>query len=143
MAQRHAGDAMGLVEAMIVAGIGCRKGASASDIDAVIDAAFAEARIAVSELSLIATAELKRNEPGIAAAASARGLRVEIIPQAQLEEADSRASTSSQRVQAAAGVGSVAEAAALAAAGPGAHLLVPRVVLGPATCALAASEPAP
>jgi cobalt-precorrin 5A hydrolase len=134
---------MGMVEAMIVAGIGCRKGASARDIDAVIDAALAEARIPVSELTVIATAELKMNEPGIAEAASARGLRVEVVPQAQLEEADTRASTSSQRVRAAAGVGSVAEAAALAAAGPGAQLLIPRVVLGPATCALAASEPAP
>ena len=128
---------------MIVAGIGCRKGASARDIDAVIDAALAEARIPVSELTVIATAELKMNEPGIAEAASAHGLRVEIVPQAQLEEADTRASTSSLRVRAAAGVGSVAEAAALAAAGPGAQLLILRVVLGPATCALAASEPAP
>ena len=128
---------------MIVAGIGCRKGASARDIDAVIDAALAEAGIPVSELTVIATAELKMNEPGIAEAASARGLRVEVVPQAQLEEADTRASTSSQRVRAAAGVGSVAEAAALAAAGPGAQLLMPRVVLGPATCALATSEPAP
>ena len=134
---------MGLAEAMIVAGIGCRKGASARDIDAVIDAALAEAGLSVSELTMIATAELKMNEPGIAEVALARGLRVEIIPQAQLRKADSRASTSSQRVHELAGVGSVAEAAALAAAGPGAHLIVPRVVLGPATCALAASEPAP
>ena len=128
---------------MIVAGIGCRKGASARDIDAVIDAALAEAGLPVSQLTMIATAERKRDEAGIAEAASARGLRVEIVPQARLEEADTRASTSSRRVRAAAGVGSVAEAAALAAAGPGAQLLMPRVVLGPATCALAASEPAP
>ena len=128
---------------MIVAGIGCRKGASAQDIDAVIDAALAEAGLPVSELTMIATAERKRGEPGIAEAASVRGLRVEIVPQVQLEEADARASTSSQRARATAGVGSVAEAAALAAAGPGATLLVPRVVLGPATCALAASELAP
>ena len=134
---------MGMVEAMIVAGIGCRKGASAQDIDAVIDAALAEAGLPVSELTMIATAERKRDEPGIAEAASVRGLRVEIVPQTQLEEAAARASTSSQRVRATAGVGSVAEAAALAAAGPGATLLVPRIVLGPATCALAASELAP
>ena len=128
---------------MIVAGIGCRKGASARDIDAVIDAALAEAGLPVSELTMIATAERKRDEPGIAKAASARGLRVAVITQAQLERADTRASTSSPRVIAAAGVGSVAEAAALAAAGPDARLLVPRVVVGRATCALAASESAP
>ena len=128
---------------MIVAGVGCRKGASAQDIAAVLDAALSEAGIPVADLTLIATAERKRDEPGIAEAALARGVRVEVIPQAQLEEADIRASTSSQRARAASGVGSVAEAAALAAAGPGARLLVPRIVLGPATCALAASELAP
>jgi cobalt-precorrin 5A hydrolase len=37
------------------------------------------------------------------------------------------------------GVSSVAEAAALAAGGPQAHLLGARIVVGPATCALAAT----
>jgi cobalt-precorrin 5A hydrolase len=41
------------------------------------------------------------------------------------------------------GVGSVAEAAALAAGGPDARLVVPRIAIGPATCALAASGAAP
>jgi cobalt-precorrin 5A hydrolase len=39
------------------------------------------------------------------------------------------------------GVGSVAEAAALAAAGSASKLIVPRIVVGTATCALAASLP--
>jgi cobalt-precorrin 5A hydrolase len=42
-------------------------------------------------------------------------------------------------VLAVAGVPSVSEAAALAAAGPGARLIAPRVAVGPATCALAAT----
>jgi cobalt-precorrin 5A hydrolase len=41
------------------------------------------------------------------------------------------------------GVPSVAEAAALAAAGPSARLLAARIALGPVTCALAQSENAP
>jgi cobalt-precorrin 5A hydrolase len=40
-------------------------------------------------------------------------------------------------------VPSVAEAAALAAAGPAARLIGPRLVIGSATCALAASETPP
>jgi len=40
------------------------------------------------------------------------------------------------------GVPSVAEAAALAAAGPSAQLISPRLVIGSATCALASSEEA-
>jgi cobalt-precorrin 5A hydrolase len=46
-------------------------------------------------------------------------------------------------VLALAGVPSVAEAAALAAAGPKARLILPRIVVGPATCALASTEEAP
>jgi cobalt-precorrin 5A hydrolase len=41
------------------------------------------------------------------------------------------------------GVSSVAEAAALAAGGPDARLVVPRIAIGPATCALADSGAAP
>ena len=37
---------------------------------------------------------------------------------------------------------SVAEAAALAAAGPGSRLLVPRIAVADATCAVAAADPA-
>jgi cobalt-precorrin 5A hydrolase len=40
-------------------------------------------------------------------------------------------------------VPSVAEAAALAAGGPGARLIAPRIALGPATCALADSGGGP
>jgi cobalt-precorrin 5A hydrolase len=38
------------------------------------------------------------------------------------------------------GVPSAAEAAALAAGGPAARLLAPRIAVGPATCALATDE---
>jgi cobalt-precorrin 5A hydrolase len=41
------------------------------------------------------------------------------------------------------GVPSVSEAAALAAAGPDARLIAPRVAVGPATCALAITGDAP
>jgi cobalt-precorrin 5A hydrolase len=46
-------------------------------------------------------------------------------------------------VRALAGVPSVAEAAALAAGGPKARLILPRIVVGPVTCALAESGDAP
>jgi cobalt-precorrin 5A hydrolase len=59
------------------------------------------------------------------------------VPQAALEQAGARAVTRSQRVRALTGVPSLSEAAALAAAGPSARLLAPRIAVGPATCALA------
>jgi cobalt-precorrin 5A hydrolase len=60
-----------------------------------------------------------------------------------LAAANDRVETPSQRVAALAGVGSVAEAAALAAAGPASKLIVPRRIVGAATCALAVSPPEP
>lgn len=128
---------------MIVAGIGCRQGASAAEITAVIASALAQAGLASNALHMIATAAGKGDEHGIVSAAAAMGLRLMLVPQQELVAAGARAQTRSERVIALKGVPSVAEAAALAACGPSARLLAPRVVLGPATCALAMIEATP
>lgn len=125
---------------MIVAGIGCRKGATALEIDAAIDAALAEAGQTAEALSCIATSDGKGAEPGIIEAVAGRGLGLVLVKPAELEAAGPRTQSSSPRVKELFGVPSVAEAAALAAAGPSSTLLVPRIVVGPATCAIAASE---
>ncbi|HLK82682.1 MAG TPA: cobalamin biosynthesis protein [Xanthobacteraceae bacterium] len=128
---------------MIVAGVGCRKGVQAAEIEAAIMAAFAQAGVAVSRLGLIATSAAKGEEPGIAAAASAIGVPLVTIPPPDLAAAGLRATTRSERVIALAGVPSVAEAAALAAGGPTARLIAPRIAAGPATCALVETEVPP
>jgi cobalt-precorrin 5A hydrolase len=125
---------------MIVAGVGCRKGASADDIGAVIGAALARAGFATQALDLIAAPELKRDEQGVAAAAAALGVPLVLIGEADLKVAGARAETRSERVLALTGIPSVAEAAALAGGGPTARLIVPRIAVGSATCALAVSE---
>jgi cobalt-precorrin 5A hydrolase len=131
---------MGVGEAMIVAGIGCRKGASAAEIEAAIAAALAQAGCALEALGLIATSDGKGGEPGIVAAAAARGVRLVTVGPADLEAAGTRTQSSSPRVLALTGVPSVAEAAALAAGGSKARLLLPRIVVGPVTCALAETD---
>jgi len=128
---------------MIVAGIGCRKGAAAAEIEAAIAAALARAGIAAHFLNAIATSAAKGDEPGIAAAASARGVPLVLVPQDRLEAAGEHTATRSERVAALTGVPSLAEAAALAAGGPSARLLGARVAIGPATCALVESREAP
>jgi len=143
MAHRHAGDTVDLGEAVIVAGIGCRKGAKAEAIDAAIEAALQRAGRPLARLDLMATASAKREEEGIVAAAKARGIRLLFVDQADLEIASARGATWSRRVLALAGVPSVAEAAALAAAGAKARLILPRIVVGPVTCALASDEGSP
>ncbi len=128
---------------MIVAGIGCRKGTAAAEVEAAIAAALLRAGIAAHSLKAIATSAAKGGEPGIVAAASARGLPLVLVPQDRLEAAGERTATKSARVAALTGVPSLAEAAALAAGGPTAWLLGARVAIGPATCALAECGDAP
>jgi cobalt-precorrin 5A hydrolase len=134
---------MDMGQTMIVAGVGCRKGVQVADIKAVIFAALERAGIATSELRLIATSTAKGGEPGIAVAASVIGVPLVLVPVADLVSASVRAATRSERVIALTGVPSVAEAAALAAAGPAARLIAPRIAVGPATCALADAGEAP
>jgi len=122
---------------MIVAGIGCRKGASAAEISAVIADALARAGLGTQALDLVAAPESKGGEQGVAAAAAALGVPLMLVAKADLEAAGARTQTRSERVLALIGVPSVAEAAALAAGGPAARLILPRITVGVATCALA------
>lgn len=122
---------------MIVAGVGCRKGASAAEIEAAIAAALAHARVAANRLALIAAPAFKSGERGVLDAAIARGVPLVLVPQPELEAAGARTVTQSERVVALVGVPCVAEAAALAAGGAAARLIASRIVVGPATCALA------
>jgi cobalt-precorrin 5A hydrolase len=127
---------MGLGEAMIIAGIGCRKGTPAAEIETAVSAALARAGLDRAAIGMIATSTAKEAEPGIAGTAAALGVPLAVVPSADLAAAGGRVATRSQRVLALAGVPSVAEAAALAAGGAAARLIVPRIVVGAATCAL-------
>jgi len=138
----------------MVAGIGCRAGVSGEQVEAAIEATIAalwgHAEHRRPTLVAIATPAAKIDEPGIQAAAAARGVPLLAISQQALEAANPATVTRSAHSMAAMNVQSVAEAAALAGAialandGPGAHLpkptlrlLQPRVIVGPVTCALA------
>jgi cobalt-precorrin 5A hydrolase len=137
MAFRLGPHAMGLGEALIAAGIGCRKTIVAEQVESAIEAALRQNQIEGHRLAVLAVPAVKGREAGIVAAAAARGVRLVLITQDALEEADWRTVTRSTRSMATLNVQSVAEAAALAAAGPGSRLLAPRVAVGPVTCALA------
>jgi cobalt-precorrin 5A hydrolase len=127
---------------MIAAGIGCRRGTPATAIKTVITAALARAGLACGMLDVIAVPAAKEDEPGIAEAAAALGVRLVLVPQLELKTAGNRVETRSKRVMDLMGVPCVAEAAALAAGGPAARLVLARIAVGPATCALARSDAA-
>jgi cobalt-precorrin 5A hydrolase len=124
----------------IVAGIGCRKGVSAAEVQAAIEAAFAPEMFGGRRPALLAAPAAKEKEEGIRGAAAALGLRLIWISQSALEAASPRGLTHSARSMAAMNVHSVAEASALAAAGPNARLLAQRLTVGAVTCAVAQTE---
>lgn len=117
---------------MIVAGFGFR---SASTEASLRDALARASRGHVVE-RLAAPAD-KSGAACLQSLARTLALPVDPIPAAVLRGVTT--ATSSLRVEAARGTGSVAEAAALAAAGPGARLVATRVISEDrtATCALA------
>lgn len=119
-------------DGVIVAGFGFRAAATAQSLADALDRAGGAARV-----DALAAPSDKASAPTFAAFASARALPVHPIDAETLARQDTP--TRSPAALKARGVGSVAEAAALAAAGRGARLVAPRAVSadGMATCALA------
>lgn len=121
----------------VVAGVGFRAGTTAEEIVALVRRALHEAGLAPDAPTALATAADRASAPNFLTAAGILGLPPHGIEPAALAGADAWVVTRSARIAASRGVGSVAEAAALAAVGPGARLLLPRIVSAGATCALA------
>lgn len=122
---------------MIVAGIGCRRNASADDVLAALDLALAAVARQRGDVRALATVEGKAAEAGIAAAAIVLAVPVQSVTLAQAQLVAPQTLTNSATVMARFGLPSVAECAALAVAGPGAALLGARVSNRGASCALA------
>jgi len=123
---------MGMGEAVTVAGIGCRRGVSVAAVLAAVEAARGGRR-----LDALATVPAKRGEPALAEAARRLGLPLVV---GAVADGDPRLLSRSAASRATTGSGSASEAAALAAAGPGARLVGPRLAVGPVTCAIAVME---
>ena len=121
---------------MIVIGIGCKKGIGSDEILSAISAAR-EKYAPQAPPHKIATIADKQNEQGIIDAAKNLGIPIVFLSQEQLTTFAKKTLTSSDRVMELKAVPSVAETAALAAAGEQAELLGPRLVVGPVTCAIA------
>jgi cobalt-precorrin 5A hydrolase len=129
----------------LVIGVGFRDHATAPSIGAVL--ADVVARAGRPEVTtVLAVVADKAAHPGLLAAASAVQFPIEIIAVEAMREADAGITTRSERVLRQRGVGSVCEAAALAAAGPGSRLVVTRQVSADRTATAAAAlyeEPTP
>lgn len=122
---------------MIIAGVGFRRDVTSDEIAELVRQAFARAEINLNQLSGIATIETLATMPAFNNAAFKLAVKSYAIGEAALAFAASQVKTISARALAAHGVGSVAEAAALGAAGPTARLVLERIASANATCALA------
>jgi cobalt-precorrin 5A hydrolase len=114
---------------MIVAGLGFRKGVSADSLKAAL------ALVGVPQA--LATAKGKEDEAGLRELSAEIGLQIIAVPRDLLA---AQGVTGSGRSVALYGTGSVAEASALAAAGPGARLLQPRTKGPDGRCVVALAE---
>ncbi len=124
---------------MRVAGFGFRDRVTEGALEAALEAALAEAG-GPAGIGALATAEDKAAHPALAALALRLALPLRAVPLLALAETGA---TLTARAPARYAGKSLAEAAALAAAGPGARLVSPRSVSPDrtATCAIAESTP--
>jgi cobalt-precorrin 5A hydrolase/precorrin-3B C17-methyltransferase len=119
----------------LVVGVGCSQDALADDVRAVVAGAVAEAGADDERPVAVATIDGRDRHPAVAGAAG--GLPVLAFPASLLAAVD--VPNPSYTVDEAVGTPSVAEAAALLAAGPGARLVVEKRRGATATAAVAAA----
>lgn len=115
-------------------GLGCRKGVETREILAHVERVFARQGLARQSVAAVATASIKRDDPGICAAAAALGPEVVFYEPEALARVE--AAGQSETVKRRTGTGSVCEAAALLLSGA-AELVVEKVKSTSVTCAVA------
>ncbi|WP_431784103.1 cobalamin biosynthesis protein [Streptomyces chumphonensis] len=129
----------------VTVGIGARRGAAAEEVLAVVAAALWRVGLPAGAVECLATVEARAAEPGLVAAAGRLGVPLRGHSAAALAEVP--VPNPSALPAAALGTPSVAEAAALLGAGPGAELLVAKLRSAPlaggsrVTCAVAGRPP--
>lgn len=121
---------------MIVAGIGCRRDCATEEVLALVRLAAARAG---AQPAAIATSPAKAATPAVREAAALLALPLLSVAVPALAAAAPRCATRSAASLRETGLPSLAEAAALAAAGTKSRLLLARIAGARATCALAAS----
>jgi len=98
----------------VIVGIGCRRGTPAERIVAAVREALAEAGVALEEVRLLTSADIKADEAGLLAAAEALGVPIRFIATAEIRSS-SREFALSTFVEEKVNLPAVAEPAALLA----------------------------
>ncbi len=127
-------------EAVIVAGVGCRRGTSADEIERVVRLALGMHELPAERLQAIATESGKATEPAFPEVARRLSVQLVACTTSDLGRVADQVLTPSRFVLEAKGLPSIAEASAIVAAGRNARLLGRRIASERATCAIAAGE---
>lgn len=119
----------------VIVGVGCRQGTGADRIVAAVAEALEKAAVPISRVRLLASADVKAHEEGLAAAARRLRIPLRLVPSEDIRAA-ARDFGRSEFVRGKIGLPAVAEPAALLA-GRRTRLLLPKTVCGGVTVAVA------
>ncbi|MEQ1524050.1 MAG: cobalamin biosynthesis protein, partial [Aestuariivirga sp.] len=115
-------------------GVGCERGTSPQEVSDLVESTLKANNLSIQSVAGFASIDLKEDEPAIDALCNVRFFSAE-----ELNAFTPKLKTPSDYVMAEVGTPGVAEAAALAAAGPDAELIVAKTKSKRATCAIARS----
>jgi cobalt-precorrin 5A hydrolase/precorrin-3B C17-methyltransferase len=124
----------------LVLGIGSERDVGVQELSALVKDALTRSGLAAQSLACIATVDLKEDEAAILALAHEMALPLRLFSPGELEQETPRLAHPSEIVYRAVGCHGVAEAAALASAGPDALLAQPKEKSRRATFAIAQSR---
>lgn len=122
----------------LAVGIGCERGASAQEVADLVAQTMQAQNLSPDAIACYASIELKEDEPAITSLADRAHGR--FFTAEELAQQSERIANPSVLVKRETGTPSVAEAAALAAAGPDSELIVEKTKSKRATCAIARSK---
>jgi cobalt-precorrin 5A hydrolase/precorrin-3B C17-methyltransferase len=131
------GDALIYHPPVLALGVGCERGADPQAVIGFARHTIADAGLACDAIALVASIDLKSDEPAVHALAATLDVPARFFAAARLAQEEPRLATPSQDVRRAVGVAGVAEAAALAAAGASGDLVLAKRVGPRCTIALA------
>ena len=122
----------------LAVGIGCNSGTTASEIEGVVKKVFDQHNLSLLSVGVLATIDLKANEPGLVDFAGKSRTRIVTFTPDELNRV--QGIEKSETVFKATGAYAVSEAAALVASGDG-LLIVPKQKSGNVTIAIAEERP--
>jgi cobalt-precorrin 5A hydrolase / precorrin-3B C17-methyltransferase len=122
---------------VLALGVGCERGCTADELNALADATLAEHGLAAGSVAVVVSLDLKTDEPAVHALAARLGIPARFFSAEELRAETARLASPSETVFRETGCYGVAEGAALAAVGPNGALVAAKCKSRRATCAVA------